>query len=449
MAEGTNMRRAAILAAIAAAALAASCGPRGFRRAPRSHQRDGRLVDFEGRDNPFVASGDEKDCKIVSGTDNPLGPGRALRLTLRPWPYPGVSMEMPSGGRRDLSDWSGSAALVFDCYNGSPEAAKLSVRMDDELSTGYTSRLNLENWLTLKPGRTRCVLPLAGVELGSVGSRGLDLSKVRSLHLFVLGVKKPLTLYLDAFRLEKRQRPEGIRVRVMPETLTANEGARVDRAADGSVGLSISGGRYPGFKFGPDTPDWLGYDFLEIAGDSTAARSLVLKVADHTGRSAQCVTRIGKGRFAVRMPVHLLGELDLSRVVEVVVFSTPKPEGKVTVRSLVLVRPGGGPPALRGPLPEGTVLELDGSAIAEVGRNSGLAFIIWPPGRRPIVRTPRSKGDLRHVVPVEGMPLYGATTVPVAAYFFDHGMRHYASGELAVRPGKRSVWKPAAADFSH
>ena len=431
------MRRMLIIAAVAAA----SCAPRA-RWGHTLREWDGLIADFERQESPFIGSSEKTGVECLAG--KAIAGRCSLKVQLETGPYPGISVTVPK------DDWRPFAALVFDVLNPSEEPFKLSVRIDDQLSMSWATRLNLENWITLPAGKTRCVLPLSGVELGSIGSRGLDLSKIDSLHLFVLGVKEPLTFYLDDVRLLRAPRREAPAA-LIPSEVSASEGASVTRGEGGSVRIAVEGGKYPGIGFAPAVADWLGHDILSLRVDSSHGRNLVIKIRGGNGGSVQCVTGVPEGASAVTLPLHVAGRLDLSRVAEAVIFTSPSPAGTI---SLSDARVGGlrVPPSgvtMPEALPEGTLLELDCSGMERVGRNTGMAFFVYPPQGRPIVATPKGKGDLRQVVKLDGLRLGGVKKLPAAAYFFDHGMAHFASGRLEVRPGGRTVWRPSAGDFGH
>ncbi len=446
--------------ACASALLCGACVPSGGGAPGGAASRHEFIIaSFERGEDPCEALAD--NVKVVYGKGLSTRGKCSAQVSLPPGPYPGLAIPVTrEPGRRDRSpeaveaaggDWSKWDALAFDTINPGESDISLSIRIDDLLSRSYSSRLNYANWAKLKPGVTSWVLPLKGLELGSIGSRGLDLKNIRTLIFFVLNVKKPMAFHIDNVRL-LRGAALPAAASIIPAAVKANEGVEVTASEGGSVACKITGGRYPGFSFRPKQSDWLGYDCLRIATDADAARSMTIKVDDGSGRSEQCITGIPKGKNTTRLPLHILGHMDLTRIRRVAIFFRPEPGGTVSFGEVSLEPSRGDIPAGASPMtpaaPDGTRLELDCLGLAEVGRNTGMAFFAYPRHGRTLVATPRGKGDLRQVLPLAGMTAPGGR-LPVAAYFLDHGMRHFASFELEVKPGDRSVWKPTIKDLAH
>jgi hypothetical protein len=131
-----------------------------------------------------------------TGEFEPPGAGDArgaLRLDLTPGAYPGLWLEFFP------RDWRGRQDLSFDCTNPAPTPFRVTVRIDDlDHGQDYHDRFNRA--IVLAPGRNTVRIPLADVESAPRGRR-LDLSKVRSVGIFAVGLRERRTLRFHEFRL--------------------------------------------------------------------------------------------------------------------------------------------------------------------------------------------------------------------------------------------------------
>jgi len=112
--------------------------------------------------------------------------------------YPGIS-----AGKIDR-DWSGYDTLRMDIYNPQGEPANLTIRIDDDKSTGYSSRYNGE--FLLVNGQTFLEIPFAKI---TAGDRPIDVSQIAVLTIFMSSPEKDTILYFDNIRVTRGREPEG------------------------------------------------------------------------------------------------------------------------------------------------------------------------------------------------------------------------------------------------
>ena len=117
----------------------------------------------------------------------------ALRLELKPGPYPGLSFKFFP------RDWRGWGALILVCTNPEASPLRLTVRVDDmEHNEDYGDRYNRSFDLAPGPGEIR--IPLREIETAPAG-RALDLGRVRSVVLFAYRLQEERELLVDSLRL--------------------------------------------------------------------------------------------------------------------------------------------------------------------------------------------------------------------------------------------------------
>ncbi|MCD6405670.1 MAG: beta-galactosidase trimerization domain-containing protein [Planctomycetes bacterium] len=110
--------------------------------------------------------------------------------------YPGIE------AAKIDSNWRGYDALRMDVFNPQGAPIGVTVRIDDDRSTGYFSRYNGE--FLLVNGQTFVEIPLGRLR---AGDRALDLSKIRLFMIFMSSPDRDVTLYFDNLRLTKGSEP--------------------------------------------------------------------------------------------------------------------------------------------------------------------------------------------------------------------------------------------------
>jgi len=117
----------------------------------------------------------------------------SLRVDLHPARWPGATMGWP------LADWRGYRALALDLYVDGTEPLDLVLKVSDAEHDGrYEDRFH--ETLHLEPGAHRVRVPLERIEAAPAGRR-MDLGRIAGVQLFVDGLDRPRTFYLDALRL--------------------------------------------------------------------------------------------------------------------------------------------------------------------------------------------------------------------------------------------------------
>jgi len=116
------------------------------------------------------------------------------RLTLRPAPYPGLTIYEP------YPDWIGYEKLCLSVYSLYDTTLSLAVRIDDihhDQTAGdrYTHRFRITQ------GEKRICIPLADVQAAPV-HREMDMANIVAVWLFISQPNDTLVLYFDDIHLE-------------------------------------------------------------------------------------------------------------------------------------------------------------------------------------------------------------------------------------------------------
>jgi hypothetical protein len=119
---------------------------------------------------------------------------KCLKLELYPSEYPGLAPMLRN------NNWQGYKSLGFDIFNPGGKEVKITIRIDDREETPeYKDRYNHD--FVLEPGLNRINIPFDKL-ITSGTNRRLDLKKIYSLTIFVVGPSEKTTLYVDYVRLE-------------------------------------------------------------------------------------------------------------------------------------------------------------------------------------------------------------------------------------------------------
>ena len=190
--------RAVLLCAAAISMLAPAVPALGLAVAARQRRAAfPRLCDFESSwERRFLVTQDAELRLTVCPRDwAGSALGRVAQVTFHPANYPGIILRGP------FPDWTGYDRLAFEVYSGMDSAVDLELRIHDVgHDESFTDRFN--RTLRIAPGANRVAIALAEVRAAPAG-RSLDMGHIAALVLFVDHLKKPCTLYLDAFRLER------------------------------------------------------------------------------------------------------------------------------------------------------------------------------------------------------------------------------------------------------
>jgi len=110
-----------------------------------------------------------------------------------------TSFELPVSN----GDWTQFDAVRVRVVNEGGNF-QLSYRVDDVTSTNFATRFNSDMPLRVNAGENELEISVAALRQGNLFSRGIDVSRVKSLRLFTGGVKEPITLNVNDVRLIKR-----------------------------------------------------------------------------------------------------------------------------------------------------------------------------------------------------------------------------------------------------
>jgi hypothetical protein len=117
------------------------------------------------------------------------------RVTFMPATFSQFSIFEP------VPDWSGYSSLAFEVYSELHDQVTITLRIEDEYHNNeFNDRYNKD--LTISPGLNRQTIPLEEVRVAPL-SREMDMTKIGPVIIFAGGIDRPLTLYLDNFRLQK------------------------------------------------------------------------------------------------------------------------------------------------------------------------------------------------------------------------------------------------------
>jgi hypothetical protein len=113
--------------------------------------------------------------------------------------YPDLEIEEP------YPDWTGYDFFVFEVFMEMDSTVYLTVRIEDFYHNDeYEDRFN--RTIVVEPGFNRISIPLGEIRTAPA-TRNMDMSNIRSIHLFVYRPSEEYVLYFDNFRLEKSKVP--------------------------------------------------------------------------------------------------------------------------------------------------------------------------------------------------------------------------------------------------
>lgn len=381
---------------------------------------------------------------------------RALRVTLPENGLAGVECQLGEG------DWSGYTSLRMDVVYPYQDRLVLAVRVDDADSSNYATRFNLDDGsITLTPGRNEIEISMRELASGRPGSRGVDLTRIRSLYLFPLGDRPERTIFLDnvrlealdlrafpspavidgfeeAGRLEAWQVSEG--VQVAPSTEQATEGER-------SLRVRLPGEPWPGVSLFDLPRNWLPYDWLllDVYNDTDDTMMVGVWVRDGVSKvTVATVLRPGANR--IQIPVDFLSQLRLRTINGLCLFvSQPAADTVLYVDNIRLERWPVAAAGAEAPAPSASLV-LDYSSLASVARNTPFLANVYLKGSgegSQVVRLRPVERDLtRHTLAVTPGPLV------VSSFFLDHGTWFFNTRTVEVAGAETTVrYEPG--DFAH
>ncbi len=163
-------------------------------------QRDAafpRLCDFDARWETYFVKMGKSD---LERTARPAGWGSgqtqdmAGHVTFRGGNYPYYVLKEP------VRDWSRHREFVFEVFSPLATPVEIVLRIDDAVhNQNYDDRFNRP--LMVAPGANLFRVPLADVRRAP-RRREMDMTHISKLVIFTVEPPQPISLYLDALRLE-------------------------------------------------------------------------------------------------------------------------------------------------------------------------------------------------------------------------------------------------------
>ncbi len=395
------------------------------------------------------------DGKLSVSTEHATEGKQSLKVELSPGDYPGWGVDFKG------ADWSGYDALRFSLFNEGREPQWVSIRIDDASSKGYGTRFNMEDRqvaVQLHMGANEIEIPIRSLRQGTPESQGIDPLKVASLRMFVGGLKKPVTWYLDGVRLVRAERkgPDSLVFAdfdQVPGTVKAGPGTTIEPvdAPEGKPGKALKllltpDGDYPGVYVTPPA-DWLGYDALVFdvtcpEGTPTpGGLSIKIPAAD---RSMTLATGLQKGTNEICVPLDLASFLSQGRVKDLNLFWSRRQQPEtVIVDNFRLVRERlADAPTRHAEAADTDRLTIDFTGL-KVSRNTCLMTTAWIPlkagGYRVVRANAEKKAQNSYGLDAEAFADY-ADSKPVRLWgmVLDHGVWHFCETHVPMSAAGRT-----------
>ena len=380
------------------------------------------------------------EAKLSSSEDHATEGKKSMQADLEPGQYPGIGVDLKG------QDWSGYRALRFSVFNKNGGTQWVSIRIDDTASKGYSTRYNLEDHavaVKFNPGQNEIEIPIASLRQGTPESQGIDVGRIKLIRMFIGGLKRPITLFFDNFRLAPAE-PKGpdaltladfdtVPGKVEPGTGTQ---IRVEASPDGKNGQALRieltpEGDYPGVYVSPPQ-DWLSYDLLCFnifcPEDKSTPGAMSFKISDGAGRQQTFSTGLVKGMNEICLPMEAASFVSLSRVKELNLF-WGRPAGNLVVyldnvrleRAKLTDHPSRHDAAA-----EGDPFAIDFTGL-QTGKNTCYMVTAWIPleagGYRVVRCNAPSKQQVSYSIDAEAFKGYAAgKPIRVWTVFLDHGV---------------------------
>ena len=217
---------------------------------------------------------------------------KALQADFSPGGYPGIKKVFESP-----QDWTGFRAMSATVYSSADEPIDLSIRVDDDQSTGFGEQQHSgdDAW-RINPGFNEAQIPVGALWEGSPMARGINPARIAGIYYFVSGPKKPVTFWFSNIHMipERKDAPTEIDVLNLDAAQPHIDATRAkfEKASykDGKTALKVTMAAhesYPSIEL--FTPaDWLSYDqiCIDLAVEEKPPNGLSLKITDVTRKTA-------------------------------------------------------------------------------------------------------------------------------------------------------------------
>jgi len=157
-------------------------------------RRTRSVFDFESRSDfrAWTAS----RCTVAADEEIVSEGRRSMLVRMKPGTrYPGITLRT---ARNRFYNWSGYPRLEFDIHNPGDAPFGLIVRVDDDRSVSYPTRM--QTVLGISPGWNTCTVRLDNARTTD-GKRLFNWSRVKAFFLFVQHPTRSIEFRLDNFRL--------------------------------------------------------------------------------------------------------------------------------------------------------------------------------------------------------------------------------------------------------
>ncbi len=157
-------------------------------------RRTRNVFDFESQSDfrAWIAS----RCTVAADDEIASQGRRSMLVRMKPGKgYPGITLRT---ARNRFYNWSGYPRLELDVHNPSDTSFNLLIRVDDDRSVSYTTRMHTT--LGISPGWNTCTVRLDNARTTD-GKRLFNWSRVKAFFLFVQHPTRPIEFRLDNIRL--------------------------------------------------------------------------------------------------------------------------------------------------------------------------------------------------------------------------------------------------------
>jgi len=239
---------------------------------------------------------------------------------------------------REPQDWSRYRALRFTVFNPYDEDIPLAIRADDLGNYKYNQRYNREEGLLMRPGPNELEVTIGSFKIGSLASRGQNVTQMHILALFITDRGQPTTLYFDDIRLVAPVKTDAEPLvlddfegqKTVPWQPQGDTVFRTVKRPDGGEGSALkldlgTEGAWPGIQLLDLEGNWLDYDLFCVdvfcPEDQDTPGALAIRIKGKQGIEVKLMTGLKKGLNRVQVPLELAGYVALGKVTELSLYS--------------------------------------------------------------------------------------------------------------------------------
>jgi hypothetical protein len=146
------------------------------------------IANFDDQADIAKIEYEKANVELTIGPRTVTETNNVLKYTVIQGQYPSFVFNPPKSIPKDWSKYEAFSFLVW-----SPNDTGIAIRIDDEKSFNYNSRYN--GGVNVQKGRTLVQIPISNI------AKSIDVSKIKTLILFIADPPKGLTLHFDDFQL--------------------------------------------------------------------------------------------------------------------------------------------------------------------------------------------------------------------------------------------------------